>query len=268
MRSTLNFGNVSAIRVQDLAVLDIIQANNWERPIYFAVTCSDNSKIGLDNYLEMEGMAFRLTPKRSDRSFLYVNEEIMYKQLFEEPDGFSKDYQPGFKFRGLADSTIFMDAGHRRLYTNYRNSFLRLALYYMEVKKDNEMAVKTLDKMEEKIPRKLVGMRYEIMSDLADLYRRAGDEEKFREISLEVEDIAVRMIEANPNDYMREGNPYMILINTYESLGEYSKLVDLLKKLQVKIPNDPSIQTYIDKFQRMADDTAEVNKQTLDIEQN
>jgi hypothetical protein len=268
MNSTLNFGNVSAIRVQDLAVLDIIQANTWERPIYFAVTCSDNSKIGLDNYLEMEGMAFRLTPKRSDRSFLYVNEEVMYKQLFEEPEGFSKDYQPGFKFRGLADSTIFMDAGHRRLYTNYRNSFLRLALYYMEVKRDNEMAVKTLDKMEEKIPRKLVGMRYEIMSDLADLYRRAGDEEKFREISLEVEEIAVRMIKENPNDFMRDGNPYMILINTYESLGEYGKLVDLLKKLQVKIPNDPSIQTYINKFQRMADDTAEVNKQSLDIEQN
>ena len=268
MRSTLNFGNISAIRVQDLAVLDIIQANNWERPIYFSVTCSDNSKIGLDDYLEMEGMAFRLTPKQSRRSFLYVNEPVMYKQLFDEPEGFSKDYQPGFKFRGLADSTIFMDAGHRRLYTNYRNSFLRLALYYMEVKHDNDMARKTLDKMEEKIPRKLVGMRYEIMSDLADLYRRAGDEEKFRELSHEVEDIALRMIEVNPNDYMRDGNPYMILINTYESLGEYSKLVDLLKKLQVKIPNDPSIQTYINKFQKMANDSEEVKKQTLDIDQN
>ncbi len=268
MRSTLNFGNVSAVRVQDLAVLDIIQANKWERPIYFAVTCSDNSKIGLQDFLKMEGMAFRLTPNKSRRSFLNVDEDIMYQQLFEEPEGFSKDYQPGFKFRGLADSTIFMDAGHRRLYTNYRNSFLRLALYYMEVKKDNEMAVKTLDKMEEKIPRKLVGMRYEIMSDLADLYRRAGDEEKFRELSLEVEEIAVAMIKANPNDYMRDGNPYMILINTYESLGEYDKLVALLKQLQIKIPNDPSIQTYIDKFQRMANDTAEVNKQSLDIEQN
>jgi hypothetical protein len=266
MRSTLNFGNISAIRVQDLAVLDIIQANNWERPIYFSVTCSDNSKIGLDNYLEMEGMAFRLTPKKSKRAFLYVNEEVMHKQLFDEPEGFSKDYQPGFKFRGLADSTIFMDAGHRRLYTNYRNSFLRLALYYMEVKHDDEMAVKTLDKMEEKIPRELVGMRYEIMSDLADLYRRAGAEDKFRELSKEVEEIALRMIEANPNDYMRDGNPYMILINTYESLGEYGKLVDLLKKLQVKIPNDPSIQTYIDKYQKMAADSDEVKNQTLDIE--
>jgi hypothetical protein len=268
MKSTLNFGNVTAVRVQDLAVLDIIKSNNWERPIYFAVTCSDNSKIGLQDYMQMEGMAFRITPQKHKRAFLNVNEEILYKQLFDEPEGYSKDYQPGFKFRGLDDPTIFMDSGHRRLYTNYRNSYLRLALHYMETKRDNEMAVKTLDMMEEKIPRKLVGMRYEIMSDLADLYRRAGNEEKFVELSLEVEEIALMRIKRNPQDFRREGNPYMILINIYESLKEYQKLVDLLKKLQVLIPNDPSIQNYIDKYERLARDSAEVGRQEIDIEQN
>lgn len=269
MRSTLNFGNVTAVRVQDLAVLDIIKANNWERPIYFAVTCSDDSKIGLQNYMQMEGMAFKLTPVQDKRSFLNINEKIMYKQLFEEPEGFSKDYLPGFKFRGLNDPTIFMDSGHRRLYTNYRNSYLRLALYYMEIKRDNEMAVKTLDKMEEKIPRKLVGMRYEIMHDLADLYRRAGDEQKFRELALEVEEIALRLIENNPGDFRREGNPYMILINTYESMKEYNKLVELLTKLQSYMPDDPSIQDYINKYKKlMTDDSVEVGQQSIDIEQN
>lgn len=269
MNSTLNFGNVTAVRVQDLAVLDILRANNWERPIYFAVTCSDNSKIGLQEYLQMEGMAFRVTPAKDRRSFLNVNEEIMYKQLFEEPEGFSQDYQPGFKFRGLNDPTIFMDSGHRRLYTNYRNSFLRLALYYMEIKRDNEMAVKTLDKMEEKIPRKLVGMRYEIMSDLADLYRRAGDEEKSIELALEVEEIVLKMIEKNPTDYRREGNPYMILINNYEKLKEYKKLIELLTKLQTYMPDDPSIQNFIDKYKKMAkDDSVEVGQKSIDIEQN
>ena len=143
-----------------------------------------------------------------------------------------------------------------------------LALYYMEVKRDNEMAVKTLDMMDEKIPRKIVGMRYEIMSDLADLYKRAGDEEKFREIALEVEDIALKMIERRPTDFRREGNPYMILISLYESMNEYSKLVDLLKKLQVYLPNDPSIQNYIDRYTKLAQDSAEVTPQELDIEQN
>jgi hypothetical protein len=161
-----------------------------------------------------------------------------------------------------------MDNGHRRLYTNYRNSFLRLALYYMEIKRDNEMAIKTLDKMEEKIPRKIVGMRYEIMSDLADLYRRAGDEEKFREIAAEVEEIALKRIEDNPADFRREGNPYMILINMYELQKEYGKLVDLLTKLQVQLPNDPSIQNYIERYRKLAKDSSEVKKQEIDIEQN
>ena len=57
MNPTLNYGNVQAVRVQDLMVKEIIEANNWERPIYFAVTCSEDSKIGLSDYLRMEGMA-------------------------------------------------------------------------------------------------------------------------------------------------------------------------------------------------------------------
>jgi hypothetical protein len=56
MNNTLQFGNVKAVRVQDLMVKEIVEANNWERPIYFAVTASEDSKIGLSDYLKMEGM--------------------------------------------------------------------------------------------------------------------------------------------------------------------------------------------------------------------
>ena len=52
MNPTLNFGNVKAIRVQDIMVKEIVESNIWERPIYFAVTCSEDSKIGLDDYLK------------------------------------------------------------------------------------------------------------------------------------------------------------------------------------------------------------------------
>ena len=62
MPNSLTFGDIKAIRVQDIMVREIVEANNWERPIYFAVTCSDDSKIGLQDYLKMEGMAFRLVP--------------------------------------------------------------------------------------------------------------------------------------------------------------------------------------------------------------
>ncbi|MBK7266404.1 MAG: hypothetical protein IPI12_08740 [Ignavibacteriales bacterium] len=36
-------------RVQDFVVMQIIENNNWQRPVYFSTTCSDDTKIGLQN---------------------------------------------------------------------------------------------------------------------------------------------------------------------------------------------------------------------------
>src|SRR3972149_10449289 len=95
LKPTLNFGNVKAIRVQDIMVKEIVESNIWERPIYFAVTCSEDSKIGLSNYLRMEGMAFRLVPQQSQSEVTFIDEEILSKQLLGNPDQVaSKDYKP------------------------------------------------------------------------------------------------------------------------------------------------------------------------------
>ncbi len=130
MEPTVNFGDVQAVRAQDIVAMDIVRSNINDRPIYFAVTTPDNSKIGLNDYLIMEGLAFRVVPKKSKDFYNAINPEIMWNQLMVQPDEFSKEYDPGFKFRGLNDSTIFMDENHKRLTLNYRNSYIRLALYY------------------------------------------------------------------------------------------------------------------------------------------
>jgi len=49
-----------ALRIQDLGVLAILKSTNWERPIYFAVTVSKDNKIGLDKFLVMEGLVYRV----------------------------------------------------------------------------------------------------------------------------------------------------------------------------------------------------------------
>jgi hypothetical protein len=55
----------------DMAVLDIIANNIHERPIYFAVTCRPEKMQGLDNYMQLEGLATRMTPvlSKSDQAF-------------------------------------------------------------------------------------------------------------------------------------------------------------------------------------------------------
>lgn len=255
MNPTLNFGNVKAIRVQDIMVKEIVESNIWERPIYFAVTCSEDSKIGLDEYLMMEGMSYRVVPEKRKAGIEFINEEILKKQLFSNAPSFSKVYKPGFNYRGLNDSTIFLDENHKRMTQNYRNSFIRLALYYLNSNK-KDMTVKTLDMMDQKIPRKNVGMELGLLYEIGNLYFNAGGQKQFKEYSAEVEKQALQLLEENPGDVQSYYNPYRILIDTYEHQKEYAKLADIWQRLQTIYPNDPNVQNNIEKYRNLAKQSA------------
>ena len=70
----------------DLAMFDIIVSNNWKRPVYFSTGVSDDTYIGLDKYLYMEGFAYRLLPIKPDTSKNtnktdHTNNELAYKHF-------------------------------------------------------------------------------------------------------------------------------------------------------------------------------------------
>lgn len=264
MNPTLTFGNIQAVRVQDLMVKEIVEANNWQRPIYFAVTCSDDSKIGMHDYLRMEGMAFRFVPERRRPGTEFIEPNILQAQLIENP-GFSKDYQPGFKFRGLNDPSIFLDDNHKRMTMNYRNAFLRMTLYYLNNGK-NELAVQTLDKMEEKMPRWNIEMDYGLLYEIGTLYQRAGGVEQHNKILTEVEAIAWEKLEKDPTDTQSMYNPYRLLISIYESQGNYKKLAEVWQRLSILFPNDPNVRSNVELYQRLAaggaTDTLSTNEST------
>ncbi len=250
MKNTLTFGQVKAVRVQDLMVKEIVEANNWQRPIYFAVTCSDDSKIGLQDYLKMEGMALRLVPEKRKPGVEFVNAEIMEKELKENP-GYSKTYKPGFKFRGLNNPHIFFDDNHVRMTQNYRNAFMRLAIYDINTNQDQK-AVAALDEMEKKIPRENIPMDYEILFEVGNMYWNAGAMKQYKEIAADVETEALKRLEQNPNDVQSYYNPYRILIETYENLKDYTKLLGIWQRLGAMYPNDPNVKANIAKYTNLA----------------
>jgi len=63
---SFSLGNKSGLIKGDMAVLDIISSNINDRPIYFAVTCREESLLGLDDYLQLEGLALRIVPKKNN----------------------------------------------------------------------------------------------------------------------------------------------------------------------------------------------------------
>ena len=46
-------------RIQDDMILDILKTNNWIRPIYFAITVSQDRQLEMQSYFRLEGKAFR-----------------------------------------------------------------------------------------------------------------------------------------------------------------------------------------------------------------
>ncbi|MBT8378488.1 MAG: DUF2723 domain-containing protein [Ignavibacteria bacterium] len=249
MSNTLSFGNIKAIRVQDMMVREIVEANNWERPIYFAVTCSDDSKIGLQDYLKMEGMAFRLVPEKRTPGREFVNEEVLKLQLAGNTTP-SKTYLPGFRYTGLNDPSIFFDDNHKRMIQNYRNGFMRLAVHYRS-EGNNAAVIKTLDDMNKKLPYEILGIDNGLLFEISNLYFASGAKEKYKEIVVQVERQALEDLERNPSDVSSYYNPYRILIDTYESLNEYDKLLGIWEKLEVMFPNDPTVKTNIQRYRQM-----------------
>lgn len=72
----------------DIAVLDIIASNLYERPIYFASTANLDKLVGLNNYTQIEGMGARVVPVLSAQDgrfgqygFGRVNGDKIYENI-------------------------------------------------------------------------------------------------------------------------------------------------------------------------------------------
>lgn len=103
----------TGLEKKDLAILDLIASNNWERPIYFNNTSSSGVNLNLKNYMVQEGNAFRLLPvKNPDNYELLVNTEIMYKNLMEN-----------FYWRELDNPNVYYNEDYRNFVLNHRANF-------------------------------------------------------------------------------------------------------------------------------------------------
>lgn len=115
------------LRVQDLMILNTIAQNasdGWAKPIYFAVTVSDNNLCGLrnlrepnKNYLAMEGLAFRLHPEPVG---------------LIDPRRVAENMMRVYKYRSIKDRSVYFDDNVLRLLGNYRQGLIQLAYHWIQ----------------------------------------------------------------------------------------------------------------------------------------
>ena len=106
--------NKSYLLKADLLVLDIIASNNWERPIYFSVTTGSDAYLSLQNHFQLEGLAYRLVPLRTDdKRPMRINTEAMYDNMMHK-----------FAWGGLDKNEVYMDENNTRMAQTFRMQFV------------------------------------------------------------------------------------------------------------------------------------------------
>ena len=215
-----------ALRVQDLMVLRIIKDNNWNRPIYFAVTVSPTSMLNLDDYLTMEGLTYRL----SNNTKQVIDVDAITKNLtsivgdrswFEDYNAnynnntglsISKTYQPGYIYRNLANKDVYVDPQLGRLIQNYRTAFTRLAISHY-IDKNFGKAEKILLDMEEKMPSNVISIpSKELQYQIAQLYAAIGNKSKLEYHLNELID----RDDLDIDDYLLYGKTFVQSLQDYE----------------------------------------------------
>jgi hypothetical protein len=257
MPATMQFGNITALRAQDILVFDIIRTSNWQRPIYFASTGGDDSKIGLQDYLEMRGLAMKLVPKKMNTFFDGVNEEIMKKQLMSDFTNKSQSPKYGFRWRGLQDSTVHFDENQRRLIINYRQLFITYALYMSNIKHTTFEAVAALNRMDSLVPRSVFPMDYRFKIEVMRLYDADGDAVHARIYALELVAELNRFLSDPIREPLNQDHPLLALVQIHEMLGEYDKAIVALNRLGELYSTTQGLTNYVN--QRIAELNAKKN---------
>ncbi len=245
MPNTLQFGNVKGLRVQDILVYDIIRSSHWQRPVYFAITVQDDSKIGLQNYLEVRGLAMKVVPQRAQNAWLAINEDVMQKELFTDVETPSKGPAFGFRWRGLQDPSVHFDENQRGLLRNYRQAFYGYSVYAIDVKNEPKLAAKIMDRMEEVIPHKLIPLDVDLKSRIASIYQMAGDTARCRELSQEIVLELEPQLASNSTESANSQNIHMMLLQAYEGSGNYQRALSFLQDIRKVYAKAPGIDNFI-----------------------
>ena len=136
--------NKNGLEKKDLAFLDLLQGNNWERPIYFNNTSLNGINIDLKRNVVQEGFAYRLMPVLNPNSGSLINTELMYYNMLNNSH-----------WRELDNENAYFSEDHRGFIMNYRSTFNTLIRNLIN-DGDYEKALEVINKSIELIPDKSI----------------------------------------------------------------------------------------------------------------
>jgi len=140
--------NRSYLIKDELAILDLIGSNLWDRPIYFAVTCRPEKMFGLQNYMRLEGLALRVVPVRSEgdpQQYGVVGNGAV------DGDKVYENVMNHFRWGNFDKYDLFVDNSYAPSIQSHQLMMRRTALSLLDEGK-TDMALELVDKYFEAFP--------------------------------------------------------------------------------------------------------------------
>jgi tetratricopeptide (TPR) repeat protein len=239
---------LNALRVQDKLVLNIVDSNKWRKPVYFAVTVSEDNFMGLDPYLQMQGLAYRILPHAVaedqrfdlDRTIFFLNKV--------------------YRFQALKDEGLYIDETVKNLLNNYTACFIQTAYAFRTPMAKLKSAADSLQKAQVqkgvqktalpsadliKLKQDSLNADLQTVTEMLDKcvsivpwdWRPRMLRQEFLMNYGKIDQAQLRAGEALKVD---PNNPEFLkmAIQTYESTGNPAKAIPILKRL-LPIENDP-----------------------------
>jgi hypothetical protein len=234
-----NYSETDAFK-GDLAIMDLLSTNNWERPVYFSTTVPSSQYKGLEKYFIQEGLAYRVVPVRTDQheqgEFGMIDPVVMYDNVMNK-----------FKWGNAEDPSVYLDENNRRMFSNFRRLFGSLGkelLFSGDTAKAVEVAHRGLEIVPaEKLPNDFFSI------GLAEVLIRAGKTEEGEKLLNEVIGYSKKYLDygisIKPGD--RFGMEYSTGINMQVLLDIYNLSLKL-KLDSVSKTIEPEINNYYSKL--------------------
>ena len=235
-----------------MAVLNMIAANNWERPIYIDHSLVYTGNVHILDYLQFEGLAYRFVPIKTPKRGMIagrIDSDILYDNVMNK-----------FVWGDVNNPEIHMDEYNRKQINimQARLMFSRLAealINESNSEKDEskkQKAIEVLDKLFELFPDEKVPLTYDSFQAVEQYYR-VGAMEKGNEIIRKLAKNSfglleyyttlpenfVSSVEGEQNREMSHLRNMLIITNNYKQ-QELNKELDvqlqaLMKKLSPKV---------------------------------
>jgi hypothetical protein len=224
----------------DLAIMDILSTNKWERPIYYSTTVPSDQYKGLEKYFVQEGMAYRIVPIKTtspeEGEFGMIDSVVMYDNMMNK-----------FGWGNADAPSVYLDENNRRMFSNFRRIFGLLGNALI-VGGDTVKAVAAVHKGLTIVPPNKIPYDFFTLS-LAEVLIRAGNTEEGIGIVNDAIKYSKQYLDyaSSLNPESRFGLDYSIGINMQTLLDVYN-MADTLKLDYLFKAVEPDVNRYYSIF--------------------